>query len=165
MKKVLVAYCSQTGNTEKIARAIFDALECEKEIQEINDTTQASGHELIFCGFPVQAHSVPVKASSFLKKLAKDQKVAFFTTHGALRGGKFPRQVLEDALGIAKQAKVIGTFGCRGKVRPDLIDSLAKKLEHEAWVDEANSAHEHPTVADLHDAADFAREMIKKAQI
>lgn len=66
---------------------------------------------------------------------------------------------------MTKQTKVLGTFGCRGKVKPELIDALAKKLEHEAWVDEAHSAHEHPTVADLHDAADFAREMIKKAQI
>lgn len=95
MKKVLVAYWSQTGNTGKIARAIFDALECEKEIQEITDTTQASGYELIFCGFPVQAHSVPVKASSFMKKLAKDQKVAFFTTHGSLRGGNYRARPLK----------------------------------------------------------------------
>jgi flavodoxin len=165
MTKVLVAYYSQTGNTEKVARAIFDALQCEKEIKAMDGNIDVQGYELIFCGFPVQAHSVPIKASTFLKKLVKDQKVAFFTTHGSLRGGKFPQQALEDALGMTKQTKVIGTFGCRGKVKPEMIDALVKQVEHEAWIDEAHSAHEHPTAADLHDAADFAREMIKKAQI
>jgi flavodoxin len=165
MKKVLVIYYSQTGNTEKVARAIFDALQCEKEIKAMDADVDVRGYELIFCGFPVQAHSVPVKASPFLKKLAKDQKVAFFTTHGSLRGGKFPQQALEDALGMTKQTKVIGTFGCRGKVKPEMINALAKKLEHEAWIDEAHNAHEHPTAADLRDAADFAQEIIKKAQI
>lgn len=165
MKKVLVAYFSQTGNTEKVARAIFDALQCEKEIKPIDESLDAIGYELIFCGFPVQGHSVPAKAKPFLKKLAKDQKVAFFTTHGSLRGGKFPRQALEDALGMTTQTKLMGTFGCRGKVKPELIDALAKQLQHEAWADEAHSAHEHPTAADLHDAAAFAQKMCKKAQI
>jgi len=165
MKKVLVAYFSQTGNTEKVARAIFDALQCEKEIKPIDDSLDTIGYELIFCGFAVQGHSVPAKAKPFLKKLAKDQKVAFFTTHGSLRDGVFPRQALEDALGMTPQTKLMGTFGCRGKVKPDLIDALAKQLQHEAWADEALSAHDHPTVADLQDAAAFAREMCKKAQI
>jgi len=165
MKKVLVAYYSQTGNTEKIAQAIYDALQCEKAIKAIDENCDSMGYELIFCGFPVQAHSVPSKVRPFLKELTKDQKVAFFTTHGSLRGGNFARQALEDAFGMAPQTKVIGTFGCRGKVQPKLIDKLAKQLEHEAWVDEAHSAHEHPTDADLHDAAVFTTEMTKKAQI
>ena len=66
---------------------------------------------------------------------------------------------------MTTQTKLMGTFGCRGKVKPELIDALAKQLQHEAWADEAHSAHEHPTAADLQDAAAFAREMCKKAQI
>ena len=165
MKQVLVAYYSQTGNTEKVARAIYDALQCEKEIQAISETVDLQGYALIFCGFPIQAHSVPVKAQNFLKKLATGQKVAFFTTHGALKGGQFQKQALEDALSISKNAKVVGTFTCRGKVKQEVIDALTKKLEHEAWVDEAYSAAEHPTPADLQDAADFALEMVRKAQV
>ena len=35
--KVLVTYFSKTGNTEKVARAIFEAIRMEKEIIPVND--------------------------------------------------------------------------------------------------------------------------------
>ncbi|MBN1548090.1 MAG: hypothetical protein JW902_15670 [Syntrophaceae bacterium] len=165
MQRVLVAYLSQTGNTEKVAKAIYDVLPCEKEIKEISDKVDLIGYGLIFCGFPVHAHSVPVKARPFLKKLANNQKVAFFTTHGSLTGGTFAKQALEDALGMTTHTKVIGTFACRGRVKPEIIEALSKKLEHEAWISEAGSADEHPTAADLSDAEDFALKMCQKAQI
>ncbi|MDX9746091.1 MAG: flavodoxin family protein [Syntrophales bacterium] len=165
MKKVLVAFFSQTGNTEKVARAICDALECEKEIRRIDETLPVEGYELIFCGFPVQAHSVPAQVVLYLKKLPKDQKVAFFTTHGSLRGGSLPRQALEDAMGLTKHAKIVSTFTCRGRVKEEVIAALGKKPQHEAWVEEAHSAHEHPTTADLEDAAAFALEACRKARI
>ena len=163
MKKVLVAYYSQTGNTEKVAQAIYDAIPCEKEIKNMDEIEEVREYDLIFCGFPVQAHSVPLKAGAFIKQLSKDQRTAFFSTHGSLRGGQFPKQAIEDALGMATRATVIGTFCCRGKVRPEIIDALAKQPAHEAWIDEAHGAHEHPTPADLQDAADFAGEIIRKA--
>jgi flavodoxin len=160
--KALVAYYSDTGNTEKLARAIYEAIHFEKEITSVSELTSAGGYDIIFCGFPVQAQSVPRKTQDFIKGLPAGQKVAFFSTHGSLRGGQLPRQAFEDAIGLASKASVLGHFGCRGQVRQNIIDALMKKPEHKAWAEEALSASGHPDAQDLADGKQFAQEMLAK---
>lgn len=161
--KALVTYFSLSGNTEKVARAIFEAIDVEKEIKAIKDVGSTDGYDILFIGFPVQAHSVPEAAQPVIRDLKAGQKVAFFSTHGSLRGGQLARQAFEDALGLAAKARVLGHFGCRGKVDPRIIEMLLKKPEHKAWGEEAKGADSHPDAADLADAKDFARKMMVKA--
>ncbi|MFH1078758.1 MAG: flavodoxin family protein [Pseudomonadota bacterium] len=160
--KALVTYFSKTGNTEKVAGAIYDALPVDKEIKPILDLEKAEGYDIVFCGFPVHAHSVPGKAQPFVKGLGEGQKVAFFSTHGSLRGGQLPKQAFENAVGLAPKAKVIGHFGCRGKVDPKIIEMLMKQQENKAWAEEAQSADTHPDQADLEDAKAWALSMLGK---
>jgi len=160
--KVLVTYYTQTGNTEKVAKAIYDAVAAQKEILPVAQAVPA-GYDLVFCGFPVHAHSVPGKMAEFIKGLPKGQKVAFFATHGSLRGGQLPRQAFDSAAGLAAGLKVLGQFGCRGKVDPKVIDALVKKPEHKAWAEEARGADGNPDAADLQEAAEFAQAMVVKA--
>ncbi len=162
--KTLIAYHSKTGNTKKIAEAIRDALGGNSvtllPVQDVHDT---QGYSLIFCGFPVQAHSVPVPAQNFIKSLKAGQKLALFSTHGSLRGGRMPKEAIENAIGIAKNAKILGSFTCRGQVESEIIDALMNKPEHKAWAIEATSANGHPDSADLDEAKTFAKDMFKKA--
>lgn len=160
--KSLVTYFSQTGNTEILARAIYDAITIEKEITPIEAGQSAKGFDIIFCGFPVHAHSVPGKVHSFIKDIPAGQNIAFFCTHGSLRGGQLPKQAIEQAVGLAVKARVLGDFGSRGKVSPQILEALSKRPEHRAWVEEAQSADGHPDVADLADAKEFALRMIGK---
>jgi flavodoxin len=160
--KALVTYFSKTGNTEKVARAIYDALPVDKDIKPIQNLDSAAGYDIVFCGFPVFAHSVPGKAQPFIKALGEGQKVAFFSTHGSLRGGQLPKQAFENAIGLAPKANVLGHFGCRGKVDPKIIEMLMKQQENKAWAEEAQSADMHPDQADLEDAKAFALSMLTK---
>lgn len=160
--KVLVTYYSQTGNTEKLARSIYEAIHVEKELRPIQEVTNVENYDLIFVGFPVQAHSVPAKAIPFFKNLPAGQKIALFCTHGSLRGGQLPRQAIEHAIGLASRAKVLGTFGVRGKVDAKLIDALIKLAEHRSWAEEAQGASAHPTESDLADGKTFAQEILAK---
>lgn len=163
--KVLVAYLSETGNTEKLAKAVFEAVEVpDKEILPVQDVTDVEGYDVIFIGFPVQAHSVPGKVEALAKKLPKGQKVAYFATHGSMRGGELAVTAFYHALNIAKDAVVLGTFGCRGKVKQKIIDALMEKMEHRAWAQEAQSAAGHPDEADLEDARDWVERMMIKAR-
>jgi len=162
--KVLVAYFSETGNTEKLAKAIFEAVESpHKEILPVQDVTGVDGYDVIFAGFPVHAHNVPRKVEAFLKNLPDGQKVAYFATHGSLRGGELAVTAFYHALNMAKNAKILGTFGCRGKVNQKIIDGLMDKIEHQAWVQEAQSAVGHPDEADLEDARSWVEKMMIKA--
>jgi flavodoxin len=160
--KALVTYYSETGNTKKLAQAIYDGINIDKEIKPIQEVKKNEGYDIIFYGFPVQAHSVPAKAMNFIENLPKGQKLAFFSTHGSLRGGILPRQAFEHALGLATKANVLGHFGCRGQVKAELLDSLMKKTEHKAWAFEAQSASGHPDEHDLADGKSFAAEMMSK---
>lgn len=160
--KALVTYYSDTGNTEKIARAIYEAIHFEKELKPVLEVQNTKGFDIIFFGFPVKAHSVPGKATNLIKELPEGQKIAFFSTHGSLRGGHLPKQAFEHAVSLASKAKVLGHFGCRGKVDQKIIDALMKQAEHKAWAEEALGAIHHPDEHDLADARQFASEMLAK---
>ena len=69
-----------------------------------------------------------------------------------------------EALTLVSSDRVIGTFGCRGKVKMSLLEDLSTKPEYKGWVAEARSAVQHPDEADLQDARDFARIMMAKVR-
>jgi len=162
--KVLVTYYSETGNTEKLAKAVHQGIEkAEKEILPIEDVKDAAPYDLVFCGFPVHASSVPVKVQPFLKDIPKGKKLALFATHGSLRKGQLAVAAFDYAVSLASNAKVIGTFGCRGKVKSSLLEQLMKKPEHRAWAEQAQGAASNPDEADLEAGRNFAKEMMKKA--
>lgn len=158
MSNTLVAYYSRTGNTQKIAETIFAALEGKKTIKAVEDIKEEdlSEFSLIFMGFPVYSHSIPVAVEGFLKSIPAGKKVAFFSTHGSLTGGRLSREAIEYATVLASQAKVLGTYTCRGKVSPQALENLMKSPEHKAWAEMAASANTHPDTSDLEDAHSFA---------
>ncbi len=160
MMKILVTYLSQTGNTKKIADAIFESLEGDKTIKPMDEVQEIEGYSLIFIGFPVHSHSVPYKIESLLQKMPQGKKIALFSTHGSLPGGHLAREALEHAAVIASKAKVLGTFSCRGKVYMAALEVLSKSPEHKAWAEMAPSSQTHPDEADLEDARSFAQWII-----
>jgi flavodoxin len=158
--KVLVTYYSKTGNTEKLARAVHDVLTTDKTILPVADVKSLDGYDLVLCGFPVHAHSVPVKMQELIKRLPKGQKVAFFATHGSLRGSQLAKQAFASAEGLAVNLTVLGQFGCRGKVEDKLIEALMIKPEHREWAEEARSAEGHPDTADIEDVKRFTQAIV-----
>jgi flavodoxin len=161
--KTLITYFSQTGNTEKLARAMHDAIHGERAIMPLKEVQAVDEYDVIFCGFPVQSHCVPGPVAEFIKSIPSGKKLALFTTHGSLRGGQLAVAAIEQAVSLALKTRVIGTFGCRGKVNDKVIDSLMKNPEHKAWAMEAQSAASHPDEADIEDGREFARDMMAKA--
>ena len=163
--KALVAYYSESSNTEKLAKAIYEGITAVSE-KEMGSITEAKpqDYDVIFVGFPVQASSVPAKVEKFIKKIPEGKMLAFFVTHGSLRGGQLAITALYHALSLALKLTVLGTFGCRGEVKAKLIEALLEKPEHKAWALEAQSAAGHPDDADLRDGKEFAALMIAKAR-
>jgi len=156
MANLLVTYYSLTGNTKKVAEAIFEALPQPKTIKPMSEVQSLDEFDLVFVGFPVQSHSVPYKAEKFLQSIPKGKKIALFSTHGAVTGSRLSREAIEHAVVVSSQAKLISTFSCRGKVSAQALEVLSRSPEHEAWVDMAASASTHPNEHDLADARAFA---------
>lgn len=159
MSKTLVAYFSQTGNTQQVAEAVYDALEGEKQLNSIRDLKDLDldPFGVIFVGFPVHSHSVPHPVEIFLKSVPAGKKTALFSTHGSLTGSRLSREALEHATVATPGMRVLGTFSCRGRVSPQALEILKKSPEHIAWTEMAASAHSHPDKHDLEEAGVFAR--------
>ena len=159
MENTLVTYFTQTGNTKKVAEAIYESIEGDKQIMPISDIQKEGieDYDLIFIGFPVHSHGVPFAMESFIKKIPPDKKIAFFSTHGSLTGGRLSREAIEHATVLASRTRLLGTFSCRGKVSLSALEILNKSPEHSAWADMAASAGTHPDEDDLKEAASFAK--------
>jgi flavodoxin len=163
--KALVTYYSDTGNTKTVAEAIYEGInEAKKDIIPLSDVDGVDEYDVVFCGFPVQAHSVPGKVAAFIKNLPEGTNIALFATHGSLRGGELAIAAFYEATQLAAALNVLGTFGCRGQVKGSIIEALLQKVEHRPWAREAQSAAGHPDHGDLEDAKEFANTMITKVR-
>jgi len=160
MSKILVTYISWTGNTKKVAEAIFEALEGDKTLKSFDEVQTLDEYDLIFIGFPVHSHSVPFKIEELIKSIPSGKKIALFSTHGSLTGSHLSREALEHATILASGAKILGTFACRGKVSLQAMEVLSRSPEHQSWVEMAASAQTHPDESDLADARSFAKWMV-----
>jgi flavodoxin len=162
--KTLVTYYSESGNTEKLAEAIYEGLEAtENEIAQISEAKNFEDYDVIFVGFPVHGSSVPPKVEKCLKRIPEGKMLALFGTHGSLRGGPLSISAFYYAITLAPKANIIGTFGCRGEVKASLLEGLMNKPEYKFWALEAQSAAGHPDDADLEDSKQFAKLMLVKA--
>ena len=163
--KTLVTYYSESGTTEKLAKAIYEGLEAtENEIVKISEEKNFDDYDVIFVGFPVHGSSVPPKAEKCIKRIPEGKMLAFFGTHGSLRGGPLSISAFHYAITLAAKANIIGTFGCRGEVKASLLEGLMNKAEYRFWALEARSAAGHPDDADFEDAKQFAKQMLVKAE-
>ena len=162
---ILVAYLSETGNTRKVAETIFSAIrDTRKKLLPIDQAEDLDAYDLVFCGFPVQHHSVPAKMVHFMQRLPRGKKLAIFATHGSLRGGEKAVSAFYAAISLAKGQTILGTFGCRGQVKFQLLDEWMESPQHQAWAIEAQSANGHPDAADLEEASTFAETMLYAAE-
>jgi flavodoxin len=162
--KVIIAYMSQTGNTRKIAEAIFQEIQAEKEIKELNEIDDLEGYDLAFVGFPMHGFGAPQEAKSFLEKHCMGKKIALFVTHGAPEnfGGLEPW--LAECKEAATGANVIDMFNCQGEMSQYVIDELLKSDDPEvrSWGEAGPLTRGQPDATRVERARLFAREIIRK---
>jgi flavodoxin len=161
--KVIVGYVSRTGNTRKVAEAIYEEIEGEKEIHPAEDIDDLEGYDLTFFGFPVEGYGPPKEARDFLEKCCKGRKVALFITHAAPEGYGLLQEWLGECRKAAEGAQVVGMFDCQG----DLAENMRQMmLKHDSpmvrrWA-EVSKPQGNPNAARLEKARVFARETIQK---
>jgi len=162
MNRTLIAYYSLTGNTKKVAEAIFQSIDGDKLLQPMAERGSLNDDNLILIGFPVHSHSVPFSVESFLKSIPPRKNVALFCTHGALSDHRLSREAIEYAAILVGHCHLLGTFHCRGKMSFQALEILGRSTEHQDWAEMAPSAATHPDEHDLAEAGLFARHMKAK---
>lgn len=164
--KTLVTYVSWTGNTRKVARAIFGELDGEKEIRPISEVKDLEGYGLVFVGFPIHDLGQPApEAAEFLARHARGRKVALFVTHAAVEWFPLVGSWIANCERAAAGAEIVGVFHCQGELAPDQVDRLKSSEDprlHE-WARRALGSKGQPDETRLERARDFARESWKAA--
>lgn len=164
--KTLVVYFSQSGNTKKVAEAIYEKIPDEKEIKALGELEDLEGYDLIFYGFPIHAGSPARDAAEFLSGRGAGKRVALFITHGASEESERVGPWLDKSRDLASEvgADLVGLFNCQGEASQDIINFLlnSDNPEHQKYGKEAHLAKGQPDEARLERAGDFASETIAK---
>lgn len=168
--KSLVVYSSKTGNTKKVACAIFDALSEPKALHAVEDAPPPDEYDFIAMGFWVDKGTADALAQSYMKRL-QDKDVGLFGTLGAYPDSEHALQCKKKVLDLTVNNRVRGFFLCQGKVDPALVKAMAEMVkdqpdhphamtpERKARLEEAAK---HPNETDLKNARAAFTEMAEE---
>ncbi len=161
---VLVAYMSQTGNTRKVAEAIFGEIVADKEIKKIEEVDSTQGYDIAFLGFPIHAEGPDKKTVKLLQKhCTGGQRVALFITHASPEGPGELQDWLNKFKQAARGATVVDLFDCQGQLSKGtkLIMSVMPNAKYRRWAKMDNSQGQ-PDASRLDRARAFSREVMKR---
>jgi flavodoxin len=158
--KVLVAYMSSTGNTKKVAEAIYCEITGEKEIKPIKEVKDIGAYDLSFLGFPTHREGPDKKTKEILAKYCTNgRKVALFVTHSAPEDAPMVPEWMAKFKQAAAGANLVGTFDCQGEMAKSVLFILKippnKKFRTGAKMDNSKG---QPDEARLVKARAFAKE-------
>ena len=139
--KVLVTYLSRTGNTKKVAEAIFEEIQTAKDIKALNQTNGFDGYDMIFVGFPIELYGPPKEVSVFLEQHSAGENVALFITHAAKEDAKELPEWLAKCKTAVAHANLVGTFNCQGELGEQIANYMLKSPDQKlvSWAKERSS--------------------------
>ena len=147
--KTLVVYSSQSGNTKKLAAAVYESIAGDKEIFSVEKAPEPDNFDLIAVGFWLQAGKPDPKTQEYLPKIGKGKKLFLFATHGATPESEHAKNAMEFAKGLAPNANLTGQFSCQGRVNPKVLEKVQAKPQPPVWLDDAPQAESHPDDKDI----------------
>lgn len=161
--KLLVAYMSISGNTKKIAEAIFEELPDTKEIKPLNEIENLDDYDFSFIGFPVHQFGAPKQIKEFFEQHTIGKNVALFVTHAT---GLHMKNILEPQLirckELAKNANLKGFYNCQGALSEQVAERM---LNHEdpqlrKFAEMRKFTLGRPNEEEIMNARKFAKEII-----
>ena len=169
MKNVII-YSSKTGNTKKIAEAIYEVIS-DVEIHSADDISHLE-YETIIIGGWIDKGTFDQKALEILKKI-KNKNVAYFFTLGASiesDHAEYCKKNIEEVI-ISNENILLGSFVSQGKIDPKLIAGLLNlPKDHKMYpskerMDRWEMAKEHPSAQDLERAKDAFLRIFKDSVV
>ena len=162
--KVLVTYTSRTGNTKKLAQAIYDEIDEEKAIREFNDVKTLDEYDLVFVGFPVENFGPSEKAKAFLKEFCVGKTIVLFITHSAPEYLKAVPGWLVKCIQAASESNVAAVFNCQGELAENVRQAMLKSEDPmiRFWAENSTKTKGQPDATRIERARFFVNEIMKK---
>ena len=164
--KILLTYSSLTGNTKKVAEAIYSILPQGTDLYPVEIAPKPEQYDLIIIGFWTDRASADKMAQKYMEKVKK-QKVAIFGTLGASPQSDHAKETIENVKKLLMDNEVIVSYLCRGKIDPKLTErmkQLASDHPHSMSPERIRThveASKHPTEEDLIEAKEVFKTMIE----
>ncbi len=149
--KNLIVYSSKSGNTRKLAEAVYDFLPGENVMKSVEEKPDPEGYDLVVVGFWLQAGKADPGSYEYLEELAPS-KLFLFATHGAAVDSPHAQNAMAGAKSMVTSSQVVGSFNCQGEVNEEFLAKVQKKDPQPPWVKDAGNAVGHP---DAHDIANL----------
>ena len=183
MLRVLVAHFSQTGNTEKVGRAIHDEIVSaghDAELKPVAEVTPAglSEYNLVFLGSACHSSTLAAPVLELLSTIPEGArlKMAGFATHSCSgpEGSERDRDLYErwasgcprafEAASEDTRVELLGYLGCQGAASPEIEEFIHKTIlpDVDEWESFASEMRKHPDAKDLEAAREFARRVLVK---
>ena len=162
--RVLVAYMSSTGNTKKVAEAIYSQIDCEKEIKPIKEVQDIGAYDVSFLGFPTHGQGPDKKVQKILARhCTNGRKVALFVTHAAPEDAPELPESIAGFKRAAAGASIVGLFDCQGELAKGVkaIMRISPNKQLRSWAKIDNSKGQ-PDQARLDKARAFAKETLSR---
>ena len=159
----LVTYYSVSGNTKKLAEAVFDVLPGSRQILEMSDVRDAGDFDVVFAGFPIHEFGPARPAKKLFCEILHNKKVALFATHAMPKGSPFFERQMEPCRSMIGDNTLLGFYSCRG----ELSASAAEKMIHtqDEILKKFGAMREqtigHPDREEIAEAEEFANRIIE----
>ena len=177
--RILVAYYTQSGNTEKVAKAIHDEAKKDHDSELLaidNINFENMDYDLIFLGAPCHSSDIALAVKEVMDKFPENPgfRLAGFITHAAPTLEEVgAEEVYERWVGKSEGSYVtfcnekgidfVGFFNCQGVATQEVKDFIKDHIysesveEYSKYVEKAEG---HPDAVDLENARTFAARMI-----
>lgn len=156
MKRAIV-YSSKTGNTKKVAEAIFDCLDGVKALYDVREAPEPNEFDWLILGFWVN-RGLPEKEMINYMEQIRNKNISIFMTLGAYPDSTHAKKVMAEVSSLlAVHNQVAGQFICQGKIDPALTERLYRlPKDHPHYMDEGR-IERHKEAAKHPDSDDLAR--------
>jgi flavodoxin len=183
--KILITYHTLSGNTELLAKTIYEHVlnNHQVEIKGIDKVTSSSlnNYDLVFVGSPCHHSDLTRTVIEFLQGIPMnpDYKLAGFYCHSAYKRDdphpdaeamfdKWAAKGIETFKRISKEKNVnlLGVFNCMGSPSPDIQTFINTTIvtDENKWQIYKDQAVRHPTFEDLKAIQDFADKVINSVR-
>ena len=160
---ILVAYHSETGNTKKIAEAIYGSINDSKDLLTFEQVSDVDKYDLIFVGFPIHEFGPSKKAASFFEEILSDKKVALFVTHAMLNEAPLANIQIDNCKKITEDNHLLGVYSCRGvlseNVAMHMLSSEDKNMRN--FGNMRDQTIGHPDENDINNAITFTKKILE----
>ena len=181
--RVLIVYFTQTKNTEKVAKGIYEELLTqghEVHLEKIEAITPdiLDNYNLVFMGSACHDSDLAQPTKQFLEGISQSPpyKLAGFVTHATYthEGGNRERELYEEWAGRCiksfnqvsqeKNIDFLGYFSCQGAPIPEIAEFIHRVIvtDEDEWKKYKEEVKKHPNEEDIQRAKEFAHNVLLK---